>query len=483
MVAETLRRNGYTTAAVTGGGVLRPEFGFAQGFDSFDYWGEPESSREVSWVFDHARRWIDDHSQRQFFLFVHTYEVHSPHRRRQPFFNHLAASAGVDPPKFQLRLRSHEWDHLVAPGDYFVVKRPGEAGWTDDLDDDELATVGLMYDSAVATVDAMVGSLIDHLDETGLRGRTVIIVTSDHGEALGEDGRAGHAYLEDYNLMVPLVIELPGGRSAGAVVDRQVRLIDLMPTLLEAVGCDLPGPIDGRSLLPLLGDGQASFPDRAWAYAPASNRGLALRIENRLKYVFSDAAWAEVSGVERLIDLRTDPTEQQNLVATDSRLVGLRRVAGATMLAQHQGFRLEIHNGGSTALKGRLLGAWARHNRVKTGDSSRRIAHWAPGHPATFKIAPGVRTTLLLTALESPDVGLEASVDGVAARQEFNLSALRTPAALHLTSDGWRFDEAFDGEVATGVVVRRVGELPPMITGSEPTDQTLDQLRALGYVE
>ena len=95
MLAEVLRRHGYGTAAVTGGGILHPDFGFAQGFDRFDYWGDPESDREIEWVFGSAKRWIEDHRDRQFFLFVHTYEIHAPHRRREPFFSTRGATSSL----------------------------------------------------------------------------------------------------------------------------------------------------------------------------------------------------------------------------------------------------------------------------------------------------------------------------------------------------------------------------------------------------
>jgi arylsulfatase A-like enzyme len=462
-VAEILHRNGYTTAAITGGGILQPAFGFAQGFSSFDYWGEPGSKKEVGWVFGNARRWLEANRQRRFFLFVHTYETHAPFRRRQPYFDELASAAGVRPPSFDLELRTHPWQDLVAPGDYFVVDRPGAEDWTADLTADELATVGLMYDSAVATVDDEVGRLLDHIRSLGLSGRTLVIVTSDHGEALGEDGRAGHAYLDDYNLMVPLILELPDGINAGSVVDTQVRLIDLMPTVLDVVGIEPPGSVDGRSLLPLIDDPSAEFPDRAWA---------------------------EVAHRERLFDLATDPGESHNLLPDDPRLDSLRNATGETILAQHQGIRLEIRNAGDENLEGRLLGAWAAHDRVKTGDHRHDRIHWTPDAPATFKLGPGEDTTLLITQLESAEVGIEVWADGgdgkpeIALSTTIDLAVLGTPAALLLTDQGWRLVEDFTGAIETGFLITQVGDLQPIVNHGLPSDgEIIEQLEALGYVQ
>ena len=490
MVAEILRRHGYTTGAITGGGILQPAFGFAQGFDTFDYWGEPRSEKEVGWVFAKARRWLDANRQRRHFLFVHTYETHAPHRRRQPYFDDLARAAGLAPPTFDLGMLTHPWQDLIAPGDYFVVDRPGGEGWTPNLSTAELMTVGLMYDSAVATVDDEVGRLIDHIRSLGLTGRTLVIVTSDHGEALGEDGRAGHAYLDDYNLMVPLILELPNAANAGAVVETQVRLIDLMPTILDVVGLEPTGPIDGRSLLPLLDKGSVDRPRPAWAYAAASNHGLAMRIDNSLKYRFPDPAWAEVAHREALYDLESDPGEDHNLAPEDTRLDALRATTRETILAQHQGIRLEIRNAGDGTLEGRLTGAWAAHDRVKTSSHLDDAAHWKAGSAANFRLEPENRTTLLFTTLSASQVGLEVWADGVdgaheiAHRTVLDLAVLKTPAAIHLTEGSWRLDEDFAGRIETGFLITKVGESGPIASEGLPTDaRTLEQLKALGYLQ
>jgi arylsulfatase A-like enzyme len=489
MIAEILRRNGYTTAAITGGGILHPVFGFAQGFDTFDYWGEPGSDKEVGWVFAAARRWLDAHRERRFFLFVHSYEMHAPHRRRQPYFDELARAAGDPPPSFDLALHTHPWQDLVAPGDFFVVDRPGAGGWTADLSAAELATVGLMYDSAVATVDDEVGRLLDHLRSLGLSGRTLVIVTSDHGEALGEDGHAGHAYLEDYNLMVPLIMELPGASAAGVVIDTQVRLIDLMPTVLDVVGIEPRASLDGRSLLPLVHDPSTEFPHRAWAYAASSNQGLAMRVDNRLKYRFPDPAWAELAHREALYDLEADPGEDHNLAPGDTRLDALRATTRDTVLAQHQGIRLEIRNAGDSVLEGRLDGAWAAHDRVKTADHQDDGVHWTADGHAGFELAPGRRTTLLFTRLDAAEAGIEVwaqgagGAPGIALRTTVDLAVLRTPAALRPTEDGWRLDEEFSGSLETGFLISRVGDLEPIDADGLPFDaEVIEQLEALGYI-
>jgi hypothetical protein len=416
--------------------------------------------------------------------------MHAPHRRRAPHFDRLADAAGITPADFELDLVTRPWEHLVAPGDVFVVDRPGGEGWTRELSENELATVGLMYDSAVSTVDDEVGRLLDHLTTLGLRGRTIVVVTSDHGEALGEDGRAGHAYLDDYNLLVPLMLELPDGLGAGEEVDTQVRLVDLMPTVLEAAGIDPPEGLDGRSLLDLAAGADVGFPHNAWAYAASSNQGLAMRVDNRLKYRFPDPAWAEIAHREALYDLENDPDESVNLAPGDPRLVELRSITSETILAQHRGVRLVIRNRGEDPLRGRLNGAWAAHDRVKTSGHGSDRVHWKAGSAAVFDLESGAETTLLFTQLTDSVVGLEIDAGGSGHPDSdvqsvtFDLEAVRTPAAFHLTPSGWRLDEDFTGTVETGFLLQRVGELHPIVTDGLPAEaETLDRLRALGYVE
>src|SRR4029077_1979961 len=99
----------------------------------------------------------------------------------------------------------------------------------------------------IAVVDRLAGSLIDAAGPN-----TLVVVAADHGEALGEHGEATHGvFLYDETLHVPLVIRLPDGRGAGARVQSRVRLADVAPTVLDALGVPPPAQMEGQSLLPL----------------------------------------------------------------------------------------------------------------------------------------------------------------------------------------------------------------------------------------
>ena len=150
------------------------------------------------------------------------------------------------------------------------------------------------YLASVASVDDLVGQLLDTLDATGLRDNTIVVFTSDHGWGNGEKAYLYKNSLWQESTRVPLVIRAPGVSKAGGASGTPVSLVDLFPTLLEL--CSLPGdtvindqgrPLDGHSMAPLLRDpdsGTWAGPDAAltalykWAqYYDPAHQSYALR--------------------------------------------------------------------------------------------------------------------------------------------------------------------------------------------------------------
>jgi len=250
MLAEILHDAGYLTAAFTGGGFVDPLFGFGRGFDRYgvlDPIPNVESEkllRRVDELPDRNRAmvaensidavvdWVTEHAAEPFFLFVHTY---TPHQFNPPD-RHLDAldAARVDL-KSELDLASLErlFDHAA----------PSPA---------ERARLLEVYDATIRFADEGVGSLLDGLERLGLSERTVVVVTSDHGKEFGEHGAVNHGHsLHTELLRVPLIVQVPG--LAPARIERPVMLVDLVPTLLDALDLPLPAdapPIQGRSQLP-----------------------------------------------------------------------------------------------------------------------------------------------------------------------------------------------------------------------------------------
>ncbi len=490
LLAEQLRGAGYSTAAITGGGYLRPQFGLDRGFDTFRYWKDDDSKAELATGLSDALAWLEHQRGRPFFLFFHTYEIHFPHRRRQPWFDQLAGRDLGTLPKSRISMESHGWHGLRAPGDYFVAQRPGDDRWQSPLNPSEKELVSLMYDSAVAYADDAVGQLLDRLEELGLAANTVVVITSDHGEALGEDDRAGHSYLEDYNTLVPLIIRLPGHVGAGRRVSRQVRLVDLAPTIIEATGAPAPASSDGLSLLHLMAGEPSRVPAAAWTYAASSNRGLALRLDSRLKYTFNDTAWEQLYGRQRLIDLRRDPKETTDLSAGAAETTELMERTRAALVDQQRGVRLIIRNSSSDLMKGRLRGALAAHDRLKSASAGDANVRWRNDVPPTFEVPQGEELVLLLDSPDRNRAGVNLHMvlgDGRKAlplARWFDLDELDTPAAFELAAEGWREVDNPSAPPATGFILWWEGGAQDTAPTAPQADiEVLDQLRALGYVQ
>ena len=227
-LAEHLREAGYTTAAFTDGGWLCRETGFDHGFDRFD-----ESGGGLAAVLPRALDWLDQARPEQAFLFVHGYDVHCPYPCREPYNSRFCTDHDAHVPL----------ERMCGKGE--LAETP--------LTERDLQAISDHYDGGVRSADAYLGRLFDELRERGLFEDALIVVTSDHGESLGERGIIGHGGLYPEQLMVPLILKTPRRwRVPPTVVEEPVELVDLWPTLVQMCGAELDETIDGASLVPLL---------------------------------------------------------------------------------------------------------------------------------------------------------------------------------------------------------------------------------------
>jgi len=285
MLQQRLGAAGYATGAGVSAFVLRRETGIAAGFDLYDDAVEPIRSRDRSGVqavqrpggdtLEAIRPWLRSVAGRPFFLLFHIFEPHAPYR---------------PPPELAARYASP-------------------------------------YDGEVAAADAIVGDLFDELRELEAYDRALIVFLSDHGEGLGDHGESEHGvFLYRSTLQVPLMVKLPDSRRAGDTVQRPVQLVDVVPTVLQALG--LPGDdrLAGTSLL------ASSPPD------PQIRPIFAETFYPRLHFGWSDLA-AVIVGRHQLIDapspelydLVVDPSQNDNLIGAKPELEGTLR----TVLGRH----------------------------------------------------------------------------------------------------------------------------------------------------
>jgi len=269
--AELFRKNGFATAAFVAAYVLDSSWGLDKGFDTyFDNFdlskeeriGLSTIERKADDVFDHAVHWLDQHRNERFFLWTHFYDPHSPY----------------EPPK--------EWAEKYP-------QRP--------------------YIGEIAYTDSVVGRLLAHLDQLGLREKTVIVLTGDHGESIGEHRESTHAFfVYDATLHVPLILSSPQKELQKKVVLNQVRSVDILPTLLQLAGVSVPESVQGRSLLHTILDTDKkleALASYAECYYPQYHFGWSRLLSLRtglFKYI--DAPKPE------LYDLKKDPKELHNVI-------------------------------------------------------------------------------------------------------------------------------------------------------------------------
>jgi arylsulfatase A-like enzyme len=192
------------------------------------------------------------------------------------------------------------------------------------------------YRLEVEYVDRELGRLIDHMEELGILDDTLIVLTSDHGEGLGDHGLLGHInQLYDSLLRVPLIMHFPGRLPAGVVVDEAVSLIDLYPTLVDMMGLRNVSGLRGRSLLPLIHGG--TLPPRpilAETYRPEAPLDLKAIVAEAHKYI----ATLGEAPAEELYDLAVDPSELDNLVEQQPQLTSrLRETMESELATASQG--------------------------------------------------------------------------------------------------------------------------------------------------
>ncbi|MEZ5812199.1 MAG: alkaline phosphatase family protein [Rhizobiaceae bacterium] len=204
-----------------------------------------------------------------------------------------------------------------------------------DLPDEDADALRAVYFGLVSEVDAHVGRLLDFLDETGQSDDTLVILTADHGEMLGDKRKWGKRTIHEQAYHIPLIIRDPrNGAAAGGTVEAFTESVDIAPTILDWMGREVPHAFDGRSLLPLVGgvvpDGWRDYvfaemdygdpvePTRFQAFLgshPTVCNCTLLR-EERFKLVHFNGGLPPM-----LFDLENDPLERQNL-AGDAAFAG-----------------------------------------------------------------------------------------------------------------------------------------------------------------
>ena len=276
-LATLLKARGYRTGAFVSAFPLDVRFGLGRGFDVYDdrygkgaerkAFQEPERpgpatvAAAVAWISQSNAQSASGNPQSPWFAWVHLYEPHFPY---------------APPAPFATRYRDNP------------------------------------YLGEVAAADAALAPLLTPIVELGATGRTLVVVTGDHGESLGDHGELTHGlFAYDATLRVPLILYQPR-LFRPRVLDDPVRHVDILPTVLDAVGVTPPEGLDGASLLAAIETGRpAATPSYFEALSASLNRGWAPLVgilSGSLKYIDLP--------IPELYDVTSDPAESQNLASS-----------------------------------------------------------------------------------------------------------------------------------------------------------------------
>ena len=323
---EMLKLAGYSTywGARHDSPHLDLSAGFGRGFDNFIPPGpRPDGPLTFSWERE-GLAWMEKNRSGRFFAFLHTENIHSPYIPERSSV--LRFSGEV--PEFYASAEELRRKALAGPQPGWRFPAGPAAAWRvrrdmglvfknsyDQKDPADLRLSRLLYDACVYDADRQVGSLYAGLERLGLAGRTILVLTSDHGEEFMEHGAIWHNNIYTEHLRVPLIVVIPGA-APGVRTAALVQAVDLVPTLLEAVGAPAWPGLDGRSLLPLLGGG-GSLPPARFAYAQwqfsFSVRDPRYTYIGRNKCSGTPSAWSPACVEGELYDRQADPGEKKNI--------------------------------------------------------------------------------------------------------------------------------------------------------------------------
>lgn len=328
-LARVLKSAGYETAAFVGGFVMERRFGLNQGFDQYDdpfnlhlYQGvDPgDIKRPGKNVVAASQAWLKRHSGSPSFLFLHLYDLHTPYNV---------------PSEARTRYRSG-------------------------------------YDGELSYVDELVGRFTNYLKSEGLFEKSLIILLSDHGESLGEHDESTHGYfIYQSTIWVPLIIHWPNGKTVlPKRVDEPVGLIDVAPTILNALNVPSPPQFQGKSILGRSGGARSSksniYSESLYARNHFGTSALRSIRSGRYKYI-------EAPDPE-LYDLMDDPDEKQNIFATKQSVAQVLRLELRSLRANH----LPANSATSSAISPEAVAALNSLGYITDGSAKAESSETAP---------------------------------------------------------------------------------------------------------
>ena len=245
LLPEMLHARGFRTAAFIANGYVSRHFGFRRGWDDYRNYIREGLRTPAQYVANDVLTWLDAHgTDGRFFLYVHTIDPHVPYRPPPNFLEMYGDASYRGPVDF-----SHDATLLehIKTGDVSVG----------DADHRQLEA---LYDAEISYHDVHFDRIMDGLERRGLSDNTMVIVTADHGEEFWDHGSVGHGHsLYEELLHVPLFVRWPGLHSAQRITG-PAGLVDVVPTIFDALGEQAPSGLSGHSLAPRLQNRRSDAP-------------------------------------------------------------------------------------------------------------------------------------------------------------------------------------------------------------------------------
>lgn len=298
-LAAVLSERGFTTAAFVNSLLVSQEFGFAKGFKTFKRLAKGKQPQGIApRIINLAKRWLQEIQGRNFFLFLHFYDVHSdyvsqPHYKRQFAGSYSGAVDGTT--------------------EQLLAFRKGDLS----LDDKDKKHLIDLYDAGVRQLDDRLQGFFDFLQQQDLLEKSILIVTSDHGEEFLDHGGVLHGRTQYQELIhVPLILRGPNIPQARRIKDI-VSLVDIMPTVLGILEISIPSGIEGWDLSPLWQETSTQIPSRL-IFAEADHNNEENDIKRAIRNSRYKLHYDLLSKERALYDLESDPHERIDIAPREA---------------------------------------------------------------------------------------------------------------------------------------------------------------------
>lgn len=258
--------------------------------------GADETTFSTDWLADRAMDFIRDHADQPFCFHLSLPDPHGPNTVRSPYDEMYMDRAIRAPMTFAMSKQNPRWASNSGKG---AIRK---------FSSESMAR----YFGMVRCIDDNVGQILETLKELDLIEKTIIVITSDHGDLCYEHGRLNKGNAYEGSAKIPFIIAAPGMIPAGTRVDEALGTVDFVPTILSMLGKQAPKEVEGRDASGLLlGHGASSWKDVTFLRAASADPSWVAAVTDRYKLVVSvvDVPW--------LFDLKSDPDELKNH-ATDS---------------------------------------------------------------------------------------------------------------------------------------------------------------------